>query len=179
MCSIQERTAALQGNLPVGFGTNATATPSVPSNGPTKLGEVDTSTSVVGFKPEYGASDHPAPPAQGAPQGSVLAAGWLKKTGKGLKAKVFEQCWVSLLDEPALQFHSDEKKQAQKGAALPLAGGNVRRVEDVVVVHTPVEAVVGSGSRVNELKLQAETPVEADQWVLRIEAAMAGEPQPT
>ena len=119
MGSIQERTAALQAsNVPLGFGANATATPSVPScGGPAKLGEVDASTSVdSNFRPQYTTSTtggEPAP-AQDAPAGSLLAAGWLKKTGKGLKAKVFESCFVSLTDEPALQFHTDEKKQKEK-----------------------------------------------------------------
>ena len=137
---------------------------------------------VSGFKPEYAASEEPdAKGEEAAPaaEGAVLAAGWLKKTGKGLKAKVFESCWVTLRDEPLLAFHQDESLKAEKGGALSLVGGTVKREEDIVVVSTPAEAVVGvTAKRVNVLKLQAEGATEADLWVARIEAAIAGEPQP-
>ena len=63
-----------------------------------------------------------------APQRAVLATGWLKKTGKGLKAKVFESCWVTLYDEPSLAFHTDESRKAEKGLPLSLVGGTVRSV---------------------------------------------------
>ena len=60
-----------------------------------------------GFKPEYTASEEPAPASEEeAPKGTVLSEGWLKKTGKGLKAKTFEGCFVTLRSDPLLAFHT-------------------------------------------------------------------------
>jgi len=185
--SIEERTAALGlgggGQLGMGFGANATATPysTAPSNGPAKLGEVETEAVVSGFKPSYTASEEPAPASEEeAPKGTVLSVGWLKKTGKGLKAKVFEGCFVTLRSDPLLAFHTDETQSTEKGFPLDLTGGTVKREEDMVVVGTPAEAVVGvSAKRINVLKLQAETPEEAEAWVAKIDAALAGAPQPS
>lgn len=179
--SIEERTAALGlGGGALGSGANATATPysTAPSNGPAKLGEVETGAVVSGFKPKYTASEEPAPAEEEAPQGTVVSVGWLKKTGKGLKAKVFESCYVTLRSASLLAFHTDETQSTEKGFPLDLTGGAVKREDDMIVVSTPAQEVVGvSSKRINVLKLQAETPAEAEAWVVKIDAALSSAPQ--
>ena len=185
--SIEERAKALNlgggAELGLGLGANATATPfsSAPSDGqPARMGEVEAEGVVAGFKPQYAASGEGSSVKERSEgEGSVLASGWLKKTGKGLKAKVFEPCFVTLVSDPMLLFHADEKQTTEKGFPLELTGATARREDETVVVTTPAEAVAGMASkRLNQLKLQAETPLDADLWVSRIEAAVAGKPQP-
>ncbi len=192
MPTIAERMEALKvahggGEVALGgAGASATATPAGLSGtaGPGgKVGEVEEAANVSGFKPQYGTVEETAPtePADEScgGGGEVLAAGWLKKSGKGLKAKVFEPRWVVLSSDPALAFFEDETLKVAKGDPLNLAGGTVKRENEFVSVSIPEEIQTSTQKRFQLTKLQADTEPEADSWVARIEAAIAGEPQPS
>ena len=66
-----------------------------------------------------------------------------------------------------------------KGDPLNLAGGTVKRENEFVSVSIPEEVQTSTQKRFQLTKLQADTEPEADSWVARIEAAIAGEPQPS
>ena len=188
--TIAERMEALKvaqgGELNLGGGgMSATSTPSAPSSNQAKLGEVEVAANVSGFKPDYGVVEVAAEPdldataAAEAGRGAVLASGWLQKSGKGLKAKVFEPRYCVLYAEPCLAFFEDESLQAAKGNPLLLGGATAKREGNFVLLNVPEEVQASAQKRFQQTKLQADSPPQADRWVAQIEAAIAGEPQPS
>ena len=172
-----------------GGGMSATATTYslAPSSEPAKLGEVVEAANVSGFRPDYGVVEADAEPALDAAvaaeivesmRGAVLASGWLQKSGKGLKAKVFEPRFCVMYAEPSLTFFADESLQDAKGSPLLLGGATAKREGEFVLLNVPEEVQTSAKQRFQQTKLQAGSEAEADLWVARVEAAVAGEPQP-
>ena len=167
-------------------GMGATAAPSAPSSHFAKLGEVEETANVRGFKPDYGErsplrATQPALDAAAAARrgrGAVLASGWLQKSGKGLKAQVFEPRFCVLYAEPSLAFFENESLQAAKGGPVQLGGATVQRKGELVLLNEPEEFQASAMQRFQQTKLQAESLPEAERWRVRIEAAIAGLRQP-
>ena len=106
------------------------------------------------------------------------ASGWLQKSGKGLKAKVFEPRFCVLYAEPSLAFFADDSLQDAKGGPLLLGGATAKREGEFVLLNVPEEVQTSDKQRFQQTKVQADSEAEADLWVARVEAAVAGKPQP-
>lgn len=131
--------------------------------------------SISGFRPAYG-STASAEPEEAPPEdfGAPVAAGWLRKNGKGLKAKVYTPLWCALHSEPPLlAFYADERASRPKLVLRVTKRSAVRAEGEFLVLHTDAEDladVVGLVTkRVVETRLQGGTAEEAAGWATRIE----------
>jgi len=151
-----------------------------PIASPCREAVVTSSTLTNGFRPAYGsASTTPVAALPTAPLfGPPIASGWLKKSGKGLKAKVYTPHFCTLHADPAaLACYIDETSAAPRLVLELRRGATFRCDGSLIVLHTQaedVEGVVGiTTRRVLETRLEADSAEEAISWVNKLEAIVA------
>eukprot|EP00967_Tisochrysis_lutea_P089452 scaffold127323_cov31-Tisochrysis_lutea.AAC.1 len=141
--------------------------------------EVAHNSSISGFRPDYGRTDSILVETKNFTRdgaGLPLMSGWIKKNGKGLKAKVFTPFWCTLHAETcALAFYVDERAEQPKLVMRLDSSASIQQHGDFLVLRTAAEDVMDvvgiSTKRVVETRMQADTSEEATIWARKIEEA--------